>query len=102
MIVKRGLVEIEGKILEVGSYIVANDKSDYKGLIGVIEMIRTGKDKETENETDDIIVSFETPTNPKIISELEETFTALCGEIKHIDEIAIDEVVCSVDEIDMK
>lgn len=101
MIVTKGIVEIEGKKLEIGGTIKANENSYYEGLIGFIEEIRTDKDKETENETDDIIVSFQMPENQELIAKLEKQFTALYGLEKKMNELCIDYVVCSYDEIDM-
>lgn len=42
----------------VGDVVIANDKSSYKGSVGVISEIRDDDDKETENPEPDIYCSF--------------------------------------------
>lgn len=41
----------EGITYTIGGRIYANGQSDWEGLFGVITEIRTGSDKETENES---------------------------------------------------
>lgn len=82
----------------VGDKIIATE-SDYAGLKGYITEIRTGKDKETENVTDDIYCCFEIPENNTEIELLEEYFSDLYGEPKTIDELCFDCVIMAPEEI---
>lgn len=50
----------EDKMFIIGEEVLASD-SDYAGLLGRITEIRTGDDKDTENEDPDIYCSFHTP-----------------------------------------
>ena len=77
----------------VGDYVLANEKSDYSGLVGVVREIRTDEDKETDNETVDIYVDFQRPLQKQMITEIEERFCKLSGEMKPFDEIALDQVI---------
>ena len=45
----------------VGDTVVANNLSDYEGLVGTITEIRAGEDKETDNPGVDIYCSFDYP-----------------------------------------
>lgn len=91
-------VLLEGKKFTLGERIIATD-SDYAGLKGQIFEIRTGSDKETENETDDIYCSFDIPEKKEEIKLLEEHFSQLYGEKKTIDDISLDLVIMAPDEI---
>ena len=84
----------------VGDKIIAT-KSDYAGLKGYITEIRTGKDKETENVTDDIYCCFEIPENNTEIKLLEEHFSDLYGEPKTIDELCFDCVIMAPEEVEV-
>jgi len=88
----------EGITFAVGERIIAKD-SDYAGLKGYITEIRTGADKETENETDDIYCSFDIPESKEEIRLLEKHFSDLFGEQKTIDDIALDLVIMAPEEI---
>ena len=44
----------EGKVFTIGGIICANDESEYAGLCGTVMEIRSGDDRETENDTPDI------------------------------------------------
>ena len=70
----------------IGDYVLANEKSDYSGLVGVVREIRTDEDKETENESADIYVDFLKPKNPEVLFEIEERFNDLSGEEKEFEE----------------
>jgi len=75
----------------VGQKIVGNTVADeYEGLTGCITEIRTGEDRDTENETDDIYVCFEEPTDPELIKA---DFSESYGEPKTIDDIVLDMVI---------
>lgn len=57
---KRGTgMVINKRSVVVGSTVIANGNSIYKGRIGEIVEIRTDKDKETDNYGPDIYVDFE-------------------------------------------
>lgn len=91
-------VTAEGKSFTVGERIIATD-SDYAGLKGYITEIRTGTDKETENETDDIYCSFDIPDDESEIRLLEAHFSELFGEQKTIEDLPIDLVIMAPAEI---
>lgn len=77
----------------IGDYVLANEKSDYSGLVGVVREIRTDEDKEAENESADIYVDFLKPKNPEVLFEIEERFNDLSGEEKEFEEMAFDQVI---------
>ena len=82
----------------VGDRIIATN-CDYAGLKGSITEIRTGADKDTENETDDIYCCFDFPEDEEEIRLLEEHFSDLFGEEKTRDDIALDLVIMVPDEL---
>ena len=84
---------------KIGQNVIATNESDYAGLFGTITEIRDGKDKETENETPDIYCTFDKPILPYKISDVEERFSKLYGEAKKIDDIPLDCVILSPEEI---
>lgn len=88
----------EGVALAVGQRIIATD-SDYAGLKGYITEIRTGADKITENETNDIYCCFDIPESEEKIKLLEEHFSDLFCEKKTIDDICLDLVIMAPCEI---
>lgn len=95
-------LNIGGKIFTVGSRVKANSISEeYEGLYGEIVEIRTGEDRETENEGIDldIYVRFEIPEHPQDIEKIEKRFSEY-GEPKTIDEIALDLVIMGEDELE--
>lgn len=75
-------LEYEGKTYRIGDQVVGTGESEYEGLFGVVTEIRTGDDKETENETLDIYCSFDEPVLPYDIEKLEKQFSRLYGEPK--------------------
>lgn len=91
-------ITADGVTFAVGDRIIATD-SDYAGLKGYITEIRTGADKDTENETDDIYCCFDFPEKEEDIRLLEEHFSELFGEEKTRNDIAIDLVIMAPDEI---
>ena len=86
-----------GKIA-IGDRIIATD-SDYAGLKGRITEIRTGADKETENETDDVYCCFACPNSKEEIRLLEEHFSALYGAKKRLAELGLDCVIMASNQI---
>lgn len=59
----------EGVTYRVGAEVVGTAESDYRGLNGFILEIRTGDDRETENETPDIHCYFDPPCLPSDIKD---------------------------------
>ena len=84
---------------EIGKPIVGTKGTEYEGLFGYISQIRTGNDKDTDNETPDIYCCFNLPVLEKDIKELEEVFSELYGEKKTVDDIALDLVIMAPDMI---
>lgn len=82
----------------IGDIVRANSTSRYTGLVGTIFEIRTGRDKATDNEGPDFYVTFEKPTDPKVIAEVEKRFSEIYGKTT-IDEVVLDEAILSADEI---
>ena len=89
----------EGVTYRVGAEVVGTAESDYRGLNGFILEIRTGDDRETENETPDIHCYFDPPCLPSDIEELEKRFTALYGTEKKLEDITLDYVIMAHEEI---
>ena len=85
----------DGKVFTIGGRISANGKSEYEGLFGTVTEIRSGADRETENDVPDIYCDFEMPVAEEILHELEERFSGLYGETKTIDDISLDSVIMS-------
>ena len=85
----------EGETYRIGATVIANEKSAYAGLVGEICEIRTGEDKETENETPEIFCRFEPPKLSADITELEKRFSDACAAEKKIEDIPLDSVIMS-------
>lgn len=79
--------------MKIGLKVIADEKSPYSGLMGVVV------DKETDNEGKDIYVSFETPYDKEKIKILEERFSKLYRQPMTIEDIALDLVIISDDEL---
>lgn len=85
----------EGETYRIGDTVVACWESEYAGLIGRIDEIRIGEDKETENETPEIFCRFEPPKLSADITELEKRFSDTCAAEKKIVDIPLDSVIMS-------
>ena len=85
----------EGETYRIGATVIANEKSAYEGLVGEICEIRTGEDKEIENETPEIFCRFEPPKLSADITELEKRFSDDCVTKKKIEDIPLDSVIMS-------
>lgn len=85
----------EGETYRIGDTVVACWESEYAGLIGRIDEIRTGKDKKTETETPEIFCRFEPPKLSADITELEKRFSDDCVTKKKIEDIPLDSVIMS-------
>ena len=90
----------EGKVFTIGGRISANSESEYEGLFGTITEIRSGADRETENDVPDIYCDFEIPASEEMLRELEARFSDLYGETKTIDDISLDCVIMSPDMLE--
>ena len=84
---------VGGETYTIGNHVIGTSESEYEGLFGFVTEIRTGEDKETDNETPDIYVDFIRPELPHKTKELEKTFSELYGEEKTIDDICLDCVI---------
>ena len=91
---------VDGKVFTVGGRVMANDASEYAGLCGTVTEIRSGADRETENDTVDIYCDFEPPASEKILRELETRFSDLYGEPKTIDDVGLDCVIMGPDTLE--
>lgn len=89
----------EGVTYTIGDKIFSNDISDFRGLFGYIKEIRTGDDRETDNDTPDFHCYFYPPFEPEAIAELESRFSALYRSPKKLEDIALDEVIMAPDMI---
>ena len=56
-----------GKTFTVGEMVWANDASDYCGLLGYVAEIRSGGDKETDNEGTEIVCNFMVPVKEHMV-----------------------------------
>lgn len=88
-----------GVTYTVGERIYANEVSEYFGLFGTITEIRSGEDKETENDTLDIYCAFDEPVLHHVIQELEKRFSSLYGSPKKIEDISLDMVIMAPEMI---
>lgn len=86
-------IMVDGVFYAAGMRVYANDTSDYAGLYGVITEIRTGDDRETENETPDIYCQFNVPVLSMEIEQLEARFSELYGKPMTLADIALDIVI---------
>lgn len=87
----------EGKLFAIGASVYANENSDYSGLFGRIIEIRTGNDRETENDTPDIYCEFDPPVLSAARKELEASFSTLYRSPKRIEELGLDFVIMGPD-----
>ena len=91
---------VDEKVFTVGGRVMANDASEYAGLFGTITEIRSGADRETENDVPDIYCDFAIPASEEMLRELEARFSDLYGETKTIDDISLDCVIMSPDMLE--
>lgn len=90
----------DGKVFTIGGRISANGESEYEGLFGTITEIRSGADRETENDVPDIYCDFEIPASEEMLRKLEARFSGLYGETKTIDDISLDCVIMGPDTLE--
>lgn len=94
LINKRGeSFKYNGVHYTIGEQVFANKNSAYNGLHGIVKEIRTGKDKDTDNDAPDIYCDFQIPVIPSVIKKIEIAFD------KPIDEIMLDSVIMAPDMI---
>lgn len=100
------ILNVKGDIFKVGEtkYVVGDEiaaakTSPYYGFIGVITEIRTGKDRETDNETVDIYCTFDQPAILRDRELLTERFSKLYGYPIVLDEINLEQVIMAPDMI---
>ena len=91
---------VDEKVFTVGGRVMANDASEYAGLCGTVAEIRSGADRETENDVPDIYCDFEIPASEEMLRELEARFSDLYGGTKTIDDISLDCVIMSPDMLE--
>ena len=85
--------EYEGSTYTVGDWIVADKRSNYSRLVGVITEL-------TDEEGDlDIYCSFLEPDDPEIAGRLTARFCHLFDEVLTVKDILDDEAVMAPDEL---
>ena len=90
----------DGKMYAVGDTVVVEEVCPWKGLVGKILEIYDGKDRETENDGGfDIVCRFEPPTDAKEIKALEDTFSDWYRCPKTIEDISLDMVIFTPEDI---
>lgn len=101
---KKGEVfEYADKKYQIGEMIIANNQSDYVGLVGFIRQIITNEDKDTCNPYPDIYCDFIKPHFKKERKVLEKRFSKLYGEKKKLDDLNFDDVImapCMLEQAD--
>lgn len=87
-------IEYEGHTYTVGDWYVADKRSDYSRLVGVISRL-------TDEEGDlDIYCDFLEPDDPEIAARLTARFCHIYGEIYAVQQILADDAVMAPDELD--
>ena len=83
----------------VGQRVLANDASEFDGLIGTITQICVGENKDTDNDGPEVHVDFDIPDSKEIIADLEERFSRLYQDDMSINDICLDDVILSPEMI---
>lgn len=91
---------IDGNTFSVGGMVWAKGASDYAGLIGRVTEIRTGGDKETENEGPEICCDFNVPKRDAVVREIEARFSKLYQTPKQIGDLALDNVIMAPETLE--
>ena len=100
---KDEVFEYADKKYQVGEMVIANNQSDYVGLVGVITQIVTGEDKDTDNPYPDIYCDFIKPPFKDEIKILEENFSKWYGTKKKLEDLNLDGVImapCMIEQAD--
>ena len=92
-------LEYMGKQYYIGEEIVGTSASMYEGLFGKIIEIRTGADKETDNDAPDIYCEFFAPIFPEDIERFEDKVSLVHGKSETLEDIALDRVVMAPEMI---
>ena len=79
-----------GGEFRVGDMGVATPESPWEGLCGTIPEIRTGSDREIENETPNSYCEFLPPVHSEEIRRLEDRVSGHYGMEKRLDDISLD------------
>ena len=91
----------EGITYTIGDKVFANEESDYAGLYGTILEIYDGDDKETDNDTPDIVCSFLYPVAPEEVARIEERFSSLYGIPKCLYDLGLEQVIMAPEMLDV-
>lgn len=87
--------------LKVGDLVLSTPEDDYSCLIGVVTQINLlgtpEHEAETENETDDVHVNFDSNYSDLRTREIEECFSELYQEEKRFEDISLDDVIMAPD-----
>ena len=94
-------MKINGREYTVGMEIFCNEKSDYAGLTGRILEIRDGDDKETDNDTVDIVCELDIPEDAETALKLEKRFSQLYGKPMILKNISLDYTIMAPEMIDL-
>ena len=100
---KDEVFEYADKKYQVGEMVIANNQSDYVGLVGIITQIVTGEDKDTDNPYPDIYCDFIKPPFKDEIKILEENFSKWYGTKKKLEDLNLDGVImapCMIEQAD--
>lgn len=100
---KDEVFEYADKKYQVGEMVIANNQSDYVGLVGIITQIVTGEDKDTDNPYPDIYCDFIKPPFKDEIKILEENFSKWYGAKKRLKDLNFDGVImapCMIEQAD--
>ena len=100
---KDEVFEYADKKYQVGEIVIANNQSDYVGLVGIITQIVTGEDKDTDNPYPDIYCDFIKPPFKDEIKILEENFSKWYGTKKKLEDLNLDGVImapCMIEQAD--
>lgn len=100
---KDEVFEYADKKYQVGEMVIANNQSDYVGLVGIIAQIVTGEDKDTDNPYPDIYCDFIKPPFKDEIKILEENFSKWYGTKKKLEDLNLDGVImapCMIEQAD--
>ena len=100
---KDEVFEYADKKYQVGEMVIANNQSDYVGLVGIIAQIVTGEDKDTDNPYPDIYCDFIKPPFKDEIKILEENFSKWYGNKKKLEDLNLDGVImapCMIEQAD--
>ena len=82
----------------IGSKVVVTD-GDYRGLNGTLLSVRNGEDIDTDNDEPDFYCSLQPPALPNNVAEFEQRMSRLYGKPKQAEDIPLDEVILSPEEL---